>query len=101
MHRFARVLGTLLILAGVLTLAWVLVVWRWEDPFTALYTHVQQSRLAHVYDERVATFRPHAPQGDLAAVERQLAGDARTYRRTLHRGDPVGRIRIGRIGLNM
>ena len=31
--------------AGVLTLVWALVVWRWEDPFTALYTTWQQHRL--------------------------------------------------------
>jgi hypothetical protein len=36
----------------VLVLAWVVVVWRWQDPFTALYTHVQQSRLEHRYERR-------------------------------------------------
>ncbi len=100
MHRFARILGTLLIAAGVLTLAWVVVVWRWEDPFTALYTHIQQTRLAHAYEKRAAAFTPRV-SGDLAAVERQVAREARDYRRTLHTGDPVGRLKIGRIGLNM
>lgn len=100
MHRFARILGTLLIAAGVLTLAWVVVVWRWEDPFTALYTHVQQTRLSHAYEKRAASFKPHL-SGDLAAVERQVAREARDYRRTLHAGDPVGRLKIGRIGLSM
>jgi len=99
-HRFARIFGTLLIAAGVLTLAWVVVVWRWEDPFTALYTHVQQTRLAHAYDKRAAAFEPHV-SGNLVAVERQVAREARDYRRGLHRGDPVGRLTIGRVGLNM
>jgi sortase A len=99
-HRFARIFGTLLIAAGVLTLAWVVVVWRWEDPFTALYTHVQQTRLSHAYDRRAAAFKPHI-SGNLAAVERQVAREARDYRRTLRSGDPVGRLKIGRIGLNM
>jgi sortase A len=99
-HRFARIFGTLLIAAGVLTLAWVVVVWRWEDPFTALYTHMQQTRLAHAYEQRAAAFKPHIT-GNLAAVERQVAREARDYRRTLHTGDPVGRLKIGRIGLNM
>lgn len=100
MHRFARILGTLLVVAGVLTLAWVVVVWRWEDPFTAIYTHFQQERLAHSYDKRAAAVKPHL-SGDLATVERQVAREARDYRRTLRVGDPVGRLKIGRIGLKM
>ena len=39
MRRLVRIVGTLLVGAGVLTLAWAIVVWRWQDPFTALYTH--------------------------------------------------------------
>ena len=101
MRTFSRILGTLLIATGVLTLAWVVVVWRWEDPFTALYTHVQQSRLASAYDERAAAYRPGTAKGDLASVQRQVAAEARAYRRSLSTGDPVGRIRIGRIGLDM
>jgi sortase A len=108
MRRFGRILGTLMLLAGVLTLAWVVVVWQWEDPFTALYTHFQQARLSHAYDKRVAAFRvtlptapPKAKRRDLAAVERSVAAEARAYQRTLETGDPVGRIVIGRIGLKM
>jgi sortase A len=100
-RRLSRILGSLLVVAGVLTLVWVVVVWRWQDPFTALYTHYEQSRLAHSYDRRAAEFRPRTAHGDLAAVERAVAQEATAYRRTLHRGDPVGRIEIGRVGLNM
>jgi sortase A len=101
MRTFARILGTVLIVAGVLTLAWAVVVWRWQDPFTALYTHIQQNRLAHRYERRVAAFRPPVTHGNLAAVEHEVAVVAGTYRRSLRRGDPVGRLKIGRIGLNM
>jgi sortase A len=101
MRKLSRILGTLLIVAGALTLAWVIVVWRWQDPFTALYTHVEQRHLAHTYAKRVAAFRPPPTHGNLAAVEREVASVARTYRRSLHEGDPVGRLRIGRLGLNM
>ena len=101
MRRFARTLGTLLIVAGVLTLAWVVVVWRWEDPFTAAYTHFEQSRLSHSYDKRAAAFHSSVSKGDLASVERQVADEARAYRKTLRPGDPLGRIHIGRIGLDM
>jgi sortase A len=102
MRRATRILGTLLIAAGVLALAWVIVVWRWQDPFTAIYTHVQQSRLSHAYERRVAEFKPPPLEHrDLAAVERQVASEARAYGRGLHTGDPVGRLKIGRIGLDM
>ena len=84
-----------------LTLAWVVLVWRWQDPFTALYTHFEQARLSHAYERRAAAFQPRATHGDLANVERIVAGEARTYRRGLHTGEPVGRLTIGRIGLNM
>ena len=101
MRKLARILGSLLIVAGVLTLAWVVLVWRWQDPFTAFYTHLQQTRLSHTYERRAAAFRPHLTHGNLVSVERQVAAEARAYRRSLHRGDPIGRLRIGRIGLKM
>jgi sortase A len=101
-RRFTRIAGALLIAAGVLTLAWVVLVWRWEDPFTALYTHVQQTRLSSTYQQRVAAFQPRVARGsDLARLRRQIASEARNYRRTLRAGDPIGRLRISRIGLKM
>jgi sortase A len=102
MRRAARILGTLLIAGGVLTLAWTIVVWRWQDPFTALYTHWQQQKLAHTLDREFADFRPHETQrGDLAAERRAIAADALRFRRSAARGQAIGRIVIGRIGLNM
>ena len=101
MRRLARVLGAALVTVGVLTLVWVVVVWQWQDPFTALYTHFEQARLSHTYERRAAEFHPHLPRADLASSERRIAADARIYGRTLNTGDPVGRLRIGRIGLNM
>lgn len=101
MRKTLKVFGSLLIVAGVLTLAWVVLVWRWEDPFTAAYTHFQQSRLSNTYEQQSAAYRPRVTRGNLASVRRQVADEARTYRRSLHAGEPVGRIRIGRIGLKM
>jgi|SRR5579884_2011075 len=101
MRRVARILARLLIAAGVLVLAWVIVVWQWQDPFTAIYTHIQQTHLEHRYERQVKAFHPHIEHGDPAAVEKEVAAAAAAYRRTLHTGDPVGRLRIGRIGLSM
>jgi len=97
-----RILGLLLIVAGAPTLTWVVVVWQWQDPFTAIYTHFQQNRLSHTYERRVQAYHPTPTRGkDLAAVQVEIAAEARAYRRTLHTGDPVGRLQIGRIGLKM
>ena len=45
MRRLARTLGALMILAGLGTLGWAALVWQWQDPFTAAYTHYQQGKL--------------------------------------------------------
>ncbi len=94
MRKLARIAGTLLLAAGVLTLVWVIVVWRWQDPFTAIYTHFEQSRLSHEYTQRARRF-------DAQVADRDLSAEAAAYRRTLQRGDPVGRLQISRIGLDM
>jgi sortase A len=91
-----------MMIAGVLTLAWAVVVWRWQDPFTALYTHWQQGKLATKLDREFSEYRPaRVDRTDLSAERRAIAGDARAFRRHAATGQAIGRIRIGRIGLNM
>jgi sortase A len=101
MHRFGRLLGGLLIGAGVLTLAWAITVWQWQDPFTALYTHWEQGKLAKQLDREEAGFTAAAPKRTLVAERRSIAVDAERFRRTAKPGQAIGRIVIGRIGLNM
>jgi sortase A len=102
MRQRLRLVGAILIGAGVLTLAWVIVVWRWEDPFTALYTHWQQHRLAQQLDRTFTDFHASpTAEASPAAERRAIAADARRYRREMHPGEAIGRIVIGRIGLNM
>ena len=101
MRRAARIIGTLLIAAGVLTLAWAICVWRWQDPFTAVYTHWQQHKLAQSLRAEEQAYRPAAAAGNLAAERRAIALDARRFRREAKPGQAIGRIVIGRIGLNM
>jgi sortase A len=88
--------------AGVLTLAWALLVWQWQDPFTAAYTHWEQRGLAQSLDKQFAAFRPfHVKTADLAAERRQIDTEATRYRRRAKTGQAIGRIVIPRIGLNM
>src|SRR5581483_3100561 len=54
--RVIRTTGLALIVLGVLALGWAVVVWRWQDPFTALYTLYEQHELTAAYDRRVRQF---------------------------------------------
>jgi sortase A len=102
MRRVARIGGTLLMAAGVLTLAWAIVVWRWQDPFTALYTHWQQGKLSASLNHEFAAYHPvRVDRTDLAAERRAISADAGAFRRTAKTGQAIGRIVIGRIGLKM
>jgi sortase A len=96
MRRFLRILGTLLIVAGLGTLGWAFAVWRWEDPFTALYTAREQRSLGNQLDRRFAETRAR-----LAANRSGVAADARQYRRGSKLGRGIGRLVVPRIGVNM
>jgi sortase A len=101
--RVTRIAARLLIGAGVLLLVWGVVVWRWQDPFTALYTHWQQEKLSHALDREFAAYQPSTAARGLALAARQdaVAGEAARFRRSTHAGEAIGRIVIHRIGLNM
>jgi sortase A len=100
MRRAVRILGTTLIAAGVLGLIWVVVVWRWQDPFTALYTHWQQQKLSHQLDHELAVFKPDHPRRG-TPVRVDVSAEAARFRRQTLPGEAIGRIVIGRLGLNM
>jgi sortase A len=102
-RRIVRIAGTALAVAGALVLVWVVVVWQWQDPFTALYTHWKQHQLARSYDHRFASY--HAARYDseatISARVRTVEREARRYRLDSHRGEAIGRIVVPRLGLNM
>jgi sortase A len=103
LRRFARLSGIFLTACGVLALAWVLVVWTWKDPFTALYTAWQQRGLAHQLQHEMTTDRgPRiAPGEPLTAEARAIERAATRFRRTATSGQAIGRIVIPKLGLNM
>ena len=103
MRRFARITGTLLAIAGVAVLVWVVVVWRWQDPFTALYTTWRQHQLSDSYRRKAEAYQaaPVKPATSLAATTAQIRAQARRYRLNAQRGEGIGRIRVPRLGLNM
>ena len=101
MHRWIRLFGTLLVVAGALTLIWALVVWQWQDPFTALYTKWHQHQLASQYEKRVQAFSAPISHASPAAERRSIAREAKRYRLASKPGEAIGRIRVPRMGVNM
>jgi sortase A len=106
MRQAIRIMGAVLLGAGVLGIAWALLVWQWQDPVTALYTTYQQHSLSTSYEHAYATYRvpsvPPAHHGpDLQAERRRLEQEARRYRLTLERGQALGRLRVPRLGLSI
>jgi sortase A len=102
MGSIIRRLGTLLLVLGLAAVAWGIVVWRWQDPFTALYTKWEQHRLADQYERTADSFRaPRLTGASLTVVEQRLAAEARRYRAHAKRGHAIGRIKVPRLGLNM
>ena len=102
MKRAARVTTVLITVVGAAVLSWTVVVWQWKDPFTSLYTRLEQRELASEYDERLASFPPVRHLAATADVRaRRLALEARRYRMRVKRGDAIARMTIPRLGVDM
>jgi sortase A len=103
MRRIARISGIALATIGALTLAWVIVVWQWQDPLTGLYTRWQQHKLAQQLQHQFAINPGPRFVGNesLAAEARAIERAAARLRRTAAVGQAIGRIIIPSLGLNM
>ncbi|MGI9112788.1 MAG: sortase [Gaiellaceae bacterium] len=102
MRRAVRLLGTLLIVAGVGTLAWAVAVWQWQDPVTAVVNRVEQRELSQSLERSFDRVRPsvQAVVASPAKRRRGLERDARAWRRTSEEGDAIAQLRIPRLGLD-
>lgn len=100
MRRLARILGTLLIVAGIGALAWALTVWRWEDPFTAVLNRLEQRELAKDFERRVEEGRAIPVVSSAVRLGDVLPREARTWRARAKRGDAVAKLRIPALGLS-
>jgi sortase A len=92
------VVGALLLIDAGLTLLW-------QEPLTALYAHQRQAQLAQdlshvrVPGPRVGSSEPASARVG-GGSRSPMAHDARFLARHAHSGDPLARLRIGRIGLS-
>jgi len=98
--RGLRRVSNVVIGLGVAIVLYAGVILAWGDPITWVWAHWEQHQLAgrlHSLEQRYR--RQVVPAGDAAAWS-LLAQDAAKMRANAHEGDPLGRIVIGRIGLN-
>ena len=93
-------------LAGLALLLWSGVVWKWGDPFTALYTSWEQRQLDDELAQLIAD-RPAPPpvvSGPGRTTEdlaRRVREDARRFRTSVAPGSAIGRLEVPRLGVDM
>jgi len=103
MRRAVRGLSTVLVVVGVLLLADVAATLVWQEPISGVYARAQQKRLA---DRLAAIERVPVTPVERKVLERLPAGAprlgfaARSLDRRAEEGGPVGRIKVGKIGLD-
>ena len=92
----ARIAGTVLIVAGVGALAWALVVWQWQDPFTAALNRLDQRELSSEFSRRL-----DEGEAQLATVSNNgIDRAARSWRSRSARGAAIARLRIPTLDLD-
>jgi sortase A len=103
-RRARRTLALLLIVAGTLLLADGAATLLWQEPVSSVYAHWQQRKLEHQLSELEHTRATGLERRALTRVvdsRRRLAFAARAFRRRIHAGSPLARLRIPRIGLSV
>jgi len=103
LRRALRALSTVLIVAGVILLADAGLTLVWQEPVSAVYAHLQQSRLdAGLAELERAPLAPHEQRAleKISDPGRKLAFRARALARRLEAGDPIGRIVMPSIGVS-
>lgn len=80
MRRALRIVGSLTAFAGAALIAWSVLVWQWQDPFTGAYNRWEQRQLSQSFERRSAELR--LPATATAAPSRsQVALAARRWRK--------------------
>ena len=96
MKRLARIAGTLMIVAGLGSLAWAVTIWQWQDPFTALLNWRDQRSLEQAFDRRLdERARPTS-----TPTPADLSREAADWRRESKRGDAIARLRVPSLGID-
>ncbi len=102
MHRPLRILSTALITAGVVLLVDALLTVTWQEPVSAAYNSLQQSRAG----DELARIESEFDPGEVGSLGSEASEAARArvlakrFERTLSNGQPIGRLEIDSIGLD-
>ena len=104
MSAALRALSSVLIVTGVLLLLDAGLTIVWQEPVSAAYNALQQSRLSGELDDDIEQLQPTPIERralrTLPPGDSRVAFAARALDRKLTAGQPVGRIDIPRIGLS-
>ena len=99
MHRPARILSTALITAGIVVLTDAGLTLLWQEPVSAAYGALQQSRAGGELDDLEQEFDSSVgDSGATAAVRAEVL--AERFQSEIAKGDAIGRLKIERIGLS-
>ena len=104
-----RRIAKILIVGGLLVLAYAAAVLFWRDPATDLYSRYQQNRLESALEQEFASWDTTRSTGEeeessrstaapRTAARADAARDARRFVGTLEQGQAFGRLEIPRIG---
>jgi sortase A len=100
-RRTLRILGSVMIVAGVLMLAWAVTVWQWQDPFTAVLHSRDQRSLERTFERQLQ--RHDRPQVIASAspeeIRTSVAREAARWRKRNKEGGAIARLRVPRLGL--
>jgi sortase A len=99
-HRPARILSTALITAGLVVLTDAGLTLLWQEPVSAAYGALQQSRAGGELDDLEQEFDASVGGGsaDTAAARARVL--AERFQSEIAKGDAIGRLKIDRIGLS-
>ena len=103
MRRWLRPVSSVLLVVGVLLAADAVITLLWKEPLSAIYAQIQQGKL----DDGLAKLEGTEPNATdrkvlsrLGTLDRRLAYAARALNRRTDDGQPLGRIRMRKIGVN-
>jgi sortase A len=100
-RRALRALSTILIVSGAMLIADAGLTLVWQEPISAVYAKLQQRQLAGKLNDLENLTQLQLKALDrLRSEKRREAFLARLLRRRSHTGDPIGRIKIKRLGIN-
>jgi sortase A len=102
-RRALRGVANVMIVVGALLLVDCAITLLWQEPLSALYAHQRQHALQHRLDAlaRVTpTPAEHHVLVKMSDPERRVTFAARAFDRRTNEGDPLGRIRIPKIGVS-